>query len=111
MSQEPKMTFFQPGDEKNYPQDGDRVEVQYKGFLQDGTQFEASDQLSNGSLKFTLGKGEVIKCWEYALRKMSLGSKVKVKCPSEMAYGAQGVPGKIPRDENIWFYIKLLNYK
>jgi FKBP-type peptidyl-prolyl cis-trans isomerase len=37
MSQEPKMTFFQPGDEKNYPQDGDRVEVQYKGFLQDGT--------------------------------------------------------------------------
>lgn len=78
--------------------------------LSNGNVFESSDMFGASSFRFKLGKDEVIKCWDYAIRKMSIGSKIKLKCPAETAYGASGIPGKIPRSEDLVFYIKLLNY-
>ena len=111
MSKEPEIVYLVPGDDKNYPKPGDTVEVSYKGFLSNGTEFENSDSFNNGKFHFKVGNGDVIECWDYAIRRMSLGSKIRVKCPSEMAYGIYGVPGKVPRREDISFYIKLFRFK
>lgn len=110
MSKEPTIVVLQPGDDSSYPNDGNTVEIAYKGFLSNGTQFETSDTFGSSSFRFKLGKDQVIKCWDFAVRQMSIGQKIKLKCPSETAYGTAGVVGKIPRGEDLTFYLKLLNY-
>ena len=108
---EPEIIFLRKGDETNYPTDGDTVEVTYKGMLSNGSTYETSRDMGNGKFYFKVGKGNVIKCWDYAIRKMSKGSKIRVKCPSETAYGKNGVPGKIGMNEDLQFYIELHQYK
>jgi FKBP-type peptidyl-prolyl cis-trans isomerase len=111
MSRTPEITVLKKGDEENFPTDGHTVEVEYKGLLSNGKQFENSNDMGNGKFYFKVGNGDVIPCWDYAIRKMSVGSKIKVTCPSEMAYGKYGVPGKVPMNEDIKFYIRLFKYK
>lgn len=39
---------------------------------------------------------------------MSLGEKIRVVCPSDLAYGKKGLPGKIDPNENVIFEIELV---
>lgn len=64
---------------------------------------------SYGKEKFevTVGVGEVIRAWDYALPRMSLGSRTRVICSPPTAYGDHPV-GSVPPRSIVHFTIDLL---
>jgi peptidylprolyl isomerase len=64
---------------------GDRVEVHYKGFLDDGTVFDTS--IDREPLSFKLGEKRVIAGFEKAVEGMTEGDKKTIAIPPEEAYG------------------------
>jgi peptidylprolyl isomerase len=64
---------------------GDKVQVHYKGTLEDGTVFDASEGKS--PLDVTVGSGQVIPGFDVALLGMKVGEKKTVVLPVDQAYG------------------------
>lgn len=64
---------------------GDKVQVNYKGYLEDGTIFDSSE--GKTPLDVVLGSGSVIPGFDAALTGMAVGDKKTVKIPMEQAYG------------------------
>lgn len=64
---------------------GDKVQVNYKGYLEDGTIFDSSE--GKPPLDVTLGSGMVIPGFDAALVGMEAGEKKTVKIPMDQAYG------------------------
>jgi FKBP-type peptidyl-prolyl cis-trans isomerase len=87
--------------------DGDTVSVLYTGKLDDGTVFDSSAKNKNQPLTFTLGKGGVIDGWQQGILGMKKGGKRKLTIPPSLAYGANGVPGKIPPNATLTFDVEL----
>ena len=46
-----------------------------------------------------------------SLPKMSLGTKIRVVCPPELAYGEQGLPPKVPPNTTLILDIELLSFE
>ena len=92
------------------PSVGNRVTAHYVGKLENGTVFDSS-VARRQPLTFNLGKGEVIKGWDIALSKMSIGEKAIITCPPEYAYGKNSVGGLIPANATLIFEVELLSYK
>ncbi len=65
----------------------DTVEINYRGTLIDGTEFDSSYSRRQST---TLKVSGVIKGWEEALQLMPAGSKWELVIPPELAYGANG---------------------
>ena len=65
---------------------GDTVEVNYKGTLNDGSIFDSSYPRGE-TLKFEVGKHQMIPGFEKAVIGMRVGEKRTVKIPPEEAYG------------------------
>lgn len=92
------------GDGKTFPRDGDNLFVDYAGYLQNGQVF---DSTQNGNLySFQLGASQVIRGWEVAIRKMSLGERAVLRVPAAMAYGESGM-GPIPPNSDLFFQVEL----
>src|SRR5664279_6120557 len=70
----------------------DTVRVNYRGTLLNGREFDSSYR-SGGPVEFQLNK--VIKCWTEGLQMMKVGGKAELYCPSNLAYGDNGVGGSI----------------
>ena len=103
-----KVVHIKDGDKKNYPHKGDKVQVHYKGTLLNGKKFDSS--YDRGSpLPFTLGVGQVIKCWDMSVIRLSIGEKISVVCPSELAYGSRGAGNVIPPNSDLVFEMELIN--
>ena len=64
---------------------GDTVQVNYTGRLQDGTVFDTSQD--RGPLRFTMGKGQLIAGFEQAVLGMNIGDKKTVVIAPEQGYG------------------------
>ncbi|MBM3321223.1 MAG: peptidylprolyl isomerase [Candidatus Eisenbacteria bacterium] len=64
---------------------GDTVRVRYRGTLEDGTEFDASEEKK--PFELTLGAGRVIPGFEKALLGMEAGERKIVRIPPEEAYG------------------------
>jgi FKBP-type peptidyl-prolyl cis-trans isomerase len=67
-----KVETVTPGDGKTYPKNGDRVSYHYSTTLPSGRPIDTSKILSK-PMEFVVGGGKVIKCWDEAITKMSLG--------------------------------------
>jgi FKBP-type peptidyl-prolyl cis-trans isomerase FkpA len=87
------------------PKETDKVKVNYKGTLVDGTEFDSSYK-RNEPATFPL-KG-VIKCWTEGLQLMKVGGKSKLVCPSDIAYGNSGRPPLIKPGAPLVFEVELL---
>jgi len=87
-------------------QTGDIVWVHYTGKLQSGEQFDSS--VGRSPFKFTLGQGQVIKGWDEGVVGMKIGEKRKLVIPSELGYGAQGSPPKIPGGATLVFDVEVI---
>ena len=88
------------------PKPTDVVQVNYRGTLIDGTEFDASAK-HGGPATFRLNG--VVPCWTEGVQLMKVGEKAKLVCPSEIAYGDRGTPdGSIPPGATLVFEVDLL---
>ena len=72
------------------PAASDTVEVDYRGTLLDGTEFDSSYSRGQSA---NFGVGQVIPGFSEALQLMSVGSKWQVYIPSDLGYGPGGTGG------------------
>jgi FKBP-type peptidyl-prolyl cis-trans isomerase len=99
-------TIVKPGNSKAAsPQPTDRVSVQYRGRLLDGTIFDSSD-MHPMAATFSLNGG-VIKGWREAMLLMKPGAEWRVFVPPDLAYG-DNPPPRIPPGSLLVFDIQLV---
>jgi FKBP-type peptidyl-prolyl cis-trans isomerase FkpA len=84
------------------------VEVNYRGTLPDGKEFDSSYKRKQ-SIKFPLTG--VIPCWTEGVQMMKVGGKAQLVCPPELAYGARGAGRDVPPNATLIFEVELLDVK
>ncbi len=87
------------------PKLSDTVEVNYRGTLIDGTEFDSSYKRGE-SISFPLTG--VIAGWREGLQLMPEGSKWELYIPSDLAYGPGGTGGPIGPNATLIFEVELL---
>lgn len=83
----------------------DEVTVHYTGRLLDGTVFDSS--VTRGE-PATFPLNRVIPGWTEGVQLMKEGGKYTFFIPSELAYGAHGVPNAIPPHSTLIFEVELI---
>lgn len=87
------------------PQATDSVLASYRGTLDDGTEFDSS--YSRGApIPFPL-RG-VIPGWTEGLQYCPVGGMIELEIPSDLGYGPQGSPPKIPGGATLHFIVELV---
>jgi FKBP-type peptidyl-prolyl cis-trans isomerase FklB len=89
------------------PMESDMVEVNYRGALTNGTEFDATEPGKPANLKVSA----LIPGWKQALSMMPTGSKWQIVIPSVLAYGERGVGTDIGPNEVLVFDLELLGVK
>jgi K(+)-stimulated pyrophosphate-energized sodium pump len=87
------------------PSAEDSVTVHYTGTLIDGTVFDSSVERGEPA---TFGVSQVIPGWTEALQLMSVGDKLRLVIPSELAYGPRGSGAKIGPNSILVFEVELI---
>jgi FKBP-type peptidyl-prolyl cis-trans isomerase FkpA len=82
------------------------VTVNYRGWLDDGTEFDSSYKRSEPT-SFPLGG--VIKGWTEGLQLIGVGGMLELEIPSELGYGANGSGGSVPPNATLHFIVELLS--
>ena len=90
------------------PKASNTVEVNYRGTLTNGKEFDSSYK-RNQSISFPLTG--VIPCWTEGVQLMKVGGKAKLVCPPELAYGSRGAGSAVPPNATLIFEVELLNIK
>lgn len=88
---------------------GDTVEVNYVGTLDNGAKFDSSYDRKQ-PFDFQLGSGRVIKGWDLGILGMKVGGKRKLVIPPELAYGNQA-NGPIPANSTLHFTVEFLSVR
>ncbi|QDU62620.1 putative FKBP-type peptidyl-prolyl cis-trans isomerase [Planctomycetes bacterium Pan216] len=83
----------------------DSVTVHYRGWLDDGTEFDSSYK-RNEPTSFPLNR--VIKGWTEGLQLVGEGGKIELEIPPDLGYGARGAPGAIPPNATLHFEVELI---
>jgi len=94
------------------PKAGDKVTIEYTGFLKDtskpenkGDKFDSS--VGRGAFVTDIGVGQVIKGWDEGVTTMKVGEKATLDITSDFAYGNRGFPGHIPPNADLLFDVEL----
>ena len=72
----------------------------------DGTIFDTTYK-RNRPLKFKLGCQQVVPGWDEGVSQLSLGEMATIRMPAAKAWGATGIPGLIPPNEDLEFEVEL----
>lgn len=83
------------------PKESDKVTVNYKGSLIDGTQFDAND-----NTEFNVNG--VVRGFKEGLMNMKEGGKAILVMPSDLAYGDRGAGQNIPGGSTLVFEVELV---
>jgi FKBP-type peptidyl-prolyl cis-trans isomerase len=89
------------------PIETDTVQVNYRGALINGTEFDATEPGHPAELKVT----NLISGWKQALTMMPVGAKWHLVIPSHLAYGERGVGSDIGPNEVLVFDVELVGIK
>jgi len=92
----------------DHPAKEDKVTVNYRGTLLDGTEFDSS-YARNQPITFPLGN--VIPGWTEGVQLMTAGGKYKFYIPSTLAYGERGAGAKIGPNETLIFEVELISFE
>jgi len=90
-----------------HPKVGEKVTVDYTGYLLDGKKFDSSVDRKKPFV-FTLGKHQVIPGWDEGIATLRKGGAATLIIPSSLGYGARNM-GPIPPFSTLVFDVKLLN--
>ncbi len=91
------------------PRAADTVVVHYRGWLDDGTEFDSSYKRGK-AIEFPL-RG-VIKGWSEGMQYVGEGGKIELEIPYQLGYGADGTPdGSVPPFATLHFEVELLKIK
>ena len=95
--------ILEPGNDKK-PTSRSRVTINYQGKHVDNSVFDSTfnDESSALSLR------KVIKGWKEGLQLIGEGGRIVLFVPSRLAYGRDGAPPSIKRNETLIFIIDLL---
>jgi FKBP-type peptidyl-prolyl cis-trans isomerase len=88
------------------PGKGNSVTVHYKGWLDDGSEFDSSYK-RNESISFPLNR--VIPGWTEGMQLVPKGGMIELEIPYELAYGAEGRPPAIPPKARLHFIVELFD--
>ncbi|WP_417667508.1 FKBP-type peptidyl-prolyl cis-trans isomerase [Pseudidiomarina sp.] len=86
---------------------GALITAHYRGFLEDGTEFDSSHDRGQ-PFQTVLSRKKVIAAWVEGLKGMKEGGTRKLKVQAELGYGERGFGDKIPPNANLIFEIELL---
>jgi len=86
------------------PTEYDRVQVSYRGWLDDGTVFDSSYKRGK---PITFKLRNVVKGWTEGMQYVSEGGKIELEIPSGLGYGAQGSPPSVPPYATLHFIVEL----
>ncbi len=86
---------------------GALITAHYRGFLEDGTEFDSSYDRGQ-PFQTVLSRKKVIAAWVEGLKGMKEGGTRKLTVPAELGYGERGFGDKIPPNANLVFEIELL---
>ncbi|XP_043966562.1 FK506-binding protein 15 isoform X1 [Gambusia affinis] len=93
---------------------GDSMEVVYTGWLLQnhaiGQMFD-SNQNKDKLLRLKIGAGKVIKGWEEGMLGMKKAGRRLIIIPPTLAYGAKGVPNRVPPNSTLIFEVELRRVK
>ena len=84
------------------------VEVNYRGTLVNGKEFDSSYK-RHQSITFPLNG--VIPCWTEGVQMMKVGGAARLVCPPELAYGARGAGQAVPPNATLIFDVELLGIR
>ncbi len=90
------------------PTDGDTVEVNYRGTLLDGVEFDSSFRAGKPA---TFPLSAVIPGWREALKLMPVGSTWRLFVPPQLAYGEKGNGVTIGPYTTLVFEVELVGIK
>jgi len=90
------------------PTASDTVSVNYRGWLDDGTEFDSSYERGE-SISFPLNG--VIPGWTEGMQLVGVGGMVELWIPAELGYGARGAGAAVPPNATLHFIVELLEVK
>jgi FKBP-type peptidyl-prolyl cis-trans isomerase FkpA len=90
------------------PKGANIVSVNYKGWLDDGKEFDSSYQRGQPA---TFPLRGVIAGWREGLQLVGQGGMIELAIPSELGYKAAGFPPKVPPNATLHFVVELLDIK
>ena len=86
----------------------DTVTVNYRGWLDDETEFDSSYKRNQPA---TFPLNGVIKGWTEGLQLVGEGGMIELEIPANLGYGARGAGNDIPPDATLYFLIELIKIK
>ncbi|WP_437185423.1 FKBP-type peptidyl-prolyl cis-trans isomerase [Planctomicrobium sp. SH668] len=101
-----KYKILKEGEGKQ-PTANDTVEVFYRGWLDNGNEFDGN--FGQETISFPL-KG-VIPGWTEGLQHVKEGGKIQLEIPSKLGYGERGQPPVIPGNSRLHFEVELVKIK
>lgn len=89
---------------------GDHIAIYYENQLEASGSVVGNVQSGEG-LQFVLGQkdSKIIPAWDVAIVGMKIGSKRKIICPPETAYGENGFPPIIPGHSTVVSIVELIH--
>ncbi len=101
-------SVIRPGKGGKSPKNGDKVKLNYTGWLTNGTMFDTSR--APGKRPIELPVGSFVPGWNEIVQMMTVGARWKVTIPPELGYGKRGSPPTIPPDATLVFDMELLEF-
>lgn len=92
------------------PRLGDRVTIQYTAMLSNGEEFFTTRDFES-PFTFRVGHGETIQGIDDAVMDMSKGEYSVFTIAPKLAYGEEGLEGKVPPNETLTYEIELVDYR
>jgi peptidylprolyl isomerase len=87
---------------------GQSITVNYWGSLYQSKKPFDESYSTGRAATFAIGAGRVIPGWDQAIPGLTVGSRIIMSIPSDLAYGPEGRPPVIPGDAPLYFVVDII---